>query len=746
MLHIVYERIRTVLSSLVCLPVVCLACIAEVPSVFAQTATPESRDATTSDASNLEEVVVTARRRSENLQEVPEAITFFSAREIEAARIQKFGDFAAMTPNFEFFPTSSPGVFQMSIRGISQANEGEPPIVMVVDGVTLPFENSFTLPLFDIQSIEVLKGPQGALYGQNAIGGAVVVTTRQPTNNYEGRVTASYGAFGENEVTTIFSGPIVKDTLLFRVAAFRHEFDGDFNYVYAPTDLQNYLHDDLVRIDLKFLTSDIFTADFAADYGTTLSGAGPLVPVTYSPQSGIPNVPTASLNSQLVLGVPNQDWHTHTSRRTMDGSLRLVWKLGFADLTSVTAGTQLNENNIQDLDVSHIPFVQLTGQPQYVGAFTEELRLTSPNEQKLRWTAGVFEQRVHYHQTNFVYANLAILTTGSTNPANAMYIPLSILEQNENLNAYAAFVQANYDIVPHLELTLAGRYDHDPRSQVSGPPDNLGGYEQRTFNNFQPKASLSYKPSPQQTYYGTFSKGFRPGGFNATPTPETQPVFDAETTTNYELGSKFDFLEQRATLSLAGYYTIYKNQQLTLVQVTAAGATQNIFTVQKSIIKGVELEAQARPITGLELGLGFGAQDAKIKQFGNSLTGSNFNPDAYVGNNVPLQSKYTINASAQYTHAVIDGVQGFIRVDASRKGTLYWYADNQITRPPFTLANAKVGIRRDSWEVNIFGSNIFNKTYDSQYFDNKFVGAPGGFNFAYLADDRRFGVEGTYRF
>jgi len=700
----------------------------------------------TPDASDLGEVVVTARRRSENLQDVPEAITFFGAREIEAARIQKFGDFAALTPNFEFFPTSSPGLFVMSIRGISQANEGEPPIVMVVDGVTLPYENTFTLPLFDIQSIEVLKGPQGALYGQNAIGGAVVVTTHQPTNSFEGRVTASYGAFGENEMTAILSGPLIRDKLLFRVAAFRHEFDGDFSYVYAPTDLQNYSHDDLVRIDLKFLASEVFTADFAADYGTTLSGVAPLVPVTYSPQSNIPNVSTAALNSQLILGAPNQDDHTHSSRRTTDGSVRLAWKLGFADLTSVTAGTQLHENYIQDLDVSHIPFLRLTGQPQYVGAFSEELRLTSPNEQRLRWTAGVFEQRVHYLQTTASVANFSLLAAGSTNPADAMYVPLSNLGQNEALDAYAAFIQANYDIVRDLELTLAGRYDHDPRSQISGPPGHLDEYEQRTFDNFQPKVSVSYKPSPQQTYYTTYSKGFRPGGFNASPTPDTQPLYEAETTTNYEVGSNFDFLEQRSTVSLSGYYTVYRNQQLSLVQVTASGVAEDIFTVEKSIIKGVELETQERPITGLELGLGIGAQDAKIKEFGNSLTGSSFSPAAYVGNNVPLQSRYTVNASTQYTRALVDDVQGFIRTDVSCKGTLYWYADNQISRPPFHVVNAKVGVRRESWEANIFGSNIFNKTYDALYFDSKFVGAPGGFNFAYLADDRRFGVEGTYRF
>jgi len=153
-----------------------------------------------------------------------------STQQIEDARIQKFGDFTAMTPNFEMFTTSSPGVFQMSIRGISQANEGDAPIVMVVDGVTLPYPNSFTLPLFDIKSIEVLKGPQGALYGQNAIGGAVVINTMQPTNRLEARGTVSWGKDNDNQQIGVISGPLIADTLLFRLAGFHHNFDGDARY------------------------------------------------------------------------------------------------------------------------------------------------------------------------------------------------------------------------------------------------------------------------------------------------------------------------------------------------------------------------------------------------------------------------------------------------------------------------------------------------------------------------------------
>lgn len=699
--------------------------------------------AAATDADDTQDILVTARRRSESLQSVPEAITAFSARKIEDAHIEKFSDFAAMTPNFEFFPSASPGNFQMSIRGISQAGGagGDAPVVMVVDGVTLPYPNSFTFPLVDIESIQVLKGPQGALYGQNAIGGAVVITTQQPTNEFHGRVTGSYGKGNEYKLTGVLSGPIVKDKLLFRVSALRHSFEGDVRYAYAPREYSNYLRDNFVKADLKYLLSDNFTADLSVDYGTTFSGGQPLSPTTFSQGSGIPGVTTDALNSQLVLNRPNADYHTRTRRRSLDGSLRLRWKTDFAELSSVTAGTVLHENNRQDLDVSHIPFVRLVDQPVHIRAFSQELRLNSPSDQKLRWTVIGFMSKVHRSIPDAIDGNLTLLTGGGANPADALYVPLASSDADQRLNSYAGSVQLNYDILPTLELTVAGRYDHDPRSQVSS-----GVRLARTFNRFQPKASISFKPTTRQTYYFTYAEGFRPGGFNPGVSAAVQPAFDPEKTSTFEIGSKFRFLDGKLTLALAAYTTKYVNQQLTLVQVTATSANQSIFTVKSDRIKGIELEATAQPVPGLELSFGGGLQDGKIKEFGTSLSGAAFDPASYEGNKVPLQSKYTMNAAAQYTHVISGDVEAFARGDLIRKGRLYWYADNKVSRAPFNLVNLKVGLRNGRWELNAYGSNIFNKRYNSLYFDNTFVGAPGGFDFAGLASLSRYGVELSFRF
>jgi iron complex outermembrane receptor protein len=724
-------------------------CLVLLPVVSSAAASEASAQATSREGASpaLEEVVVTSRRRSESLMSVPESITAFTATEIEDARIRKFGDFAALTPNFEMFPTSSPGVFQMSIRGISQANYGEAPVSMVVDGVTLPVPNSFTMPLFDVERIEVLKGPQGALYGQNAIGGAVVVTTKQPTNEFQGRVTVGYGKGDESKLIGVLTGPIVEDRLLFRAAGSYSDFEGDVRYTYEPRDYQNYLEDGGARFDLKFLATDTFTADLSLSYSKTESGSGPLVPRTPSPASGIPNVPTDELNDQLVLGVPNQNYHTHTERTSKDGSLKLTWDTDFGEVTSISAGTILDENNLQDLEVSNIPFVRLTAQPQDVDAYSQEIRFTSPSDRKLRWIVGGFLQHVDRELGQEVEANLTLLTVGDRDPANAVYIPISSQVRDQELESYAAFAQVNYDILPELELTFAARYDDAPRSQVT---TNFGVKEielERTFRKFQPKASLSYKPTADQTYYFTYAEGFRPGGFNGNAaTSIVTPVFDAEETTTYEVGAKFTLFDQRATLSMAAYITEYNNQQLTLVQVTPTSATQDIFTVKESEIKGLELEARARLIEGLDISLGIGLQEGEIKEFGESLSSSGFDPSEFVGNDVPLLADYTVTASIQYSRAIAEGLDLFLRGNVNRKGELYWYADNRVKRSPYSLVNASAGLRGDRWEVTLYGSNITDEKYDTFYFDNLFVGAPGGFDFAYQGELSRYGIEVTYRF
>ncbi|HEV7714418.1 MAG TPA: TonB-dependent receptor plug domain-containing protein, partial [Steroidobacteraceae bacterium] len=187
----------------------------------------ESRQPSATAATPLSEVLVTARRREERLLDVPDSLTVLDRTTFDNAHVTSVKDLALRVPNVSMVESQQPGVSQMNVRGVCQAHNGEPPVAVVIDGVQLTHAYQITQSLFDVERIEVLKGPQGAVYGRNAIGGAINITTRPPTNELQGLVTAGLGSNAEYTGAGSLSGPLVPDKLLFRLAADYRDFAGD---------------------------------------------------------------------------------------------------------------------------------------------------------------------------------------------------------------------------------------------------------------------------------------------------------------------------------------------------------------------------------------------------------------------------------------------------------------------------------------------------------------------------------------
>jgi len=228
-----------------------VATIATMPA-WAQEASSE----TAAHSGEVEQIVVTARKREERVQDVPDSISVFTAAALEATRIDNVKDVALRVPNLSIVEAQQPGVALLTIRGVGQARNGEPPIAVVVDGVQLSNAYQITQDLFDIERIEVLKGPQGAVYGRNAIGGAINITTKQPTNDFEGFIQGSYGTGQDWRLSAAISGPIVPDKLLFRLAGSLRDFDGDIESVNAPRSKEaNWAQDKNIRGSLLFTPS-----------------------------------------------------------------------------------------------------------------------------------------------------------------------------------------------------------------------------------------------------------------------------------------------------------------------------------------------------------------------------------------------------------------------------------------------------------------------------------------------------------
>src|SRR5262245_16417187 len=289
-----------------------LLCVSTVPEVRAAQAGGES--------ASLEEIIVTARRRDETSLNVPMAVNAFTAADIARAGIERPGDFISLTPNMTLVQTQNQGTSFVVVRGISQARNSEPSVAVIIDGVAMANPSQFNQELFDVESIQVLKGPQGGIYGRNAIGGAILITSRQPTDEFEGRVSAGYDSGPGYRVGATLSGP-VSNTVKFRVSASYQDTDGYIPNPYLHEDADPY-EDLSARALLLWEPSDGFRADLRAYISDV------------STQALYFNITESVNDTHLPVRVNNRG----VNDRDMYGaSLKLDWSGTWGSITSVTA-------------------------------------------------------------------------------------------------------------------------------------------------------------------------------------------------------------------------------------------------------------------------------------------------------------------------------------------------------------------------------------------------------------------------
>ncbi len=653
----------------------------------------------------FEEIVVTSRKRAESLQDVPDAIATFSAQNIEEAGVATVKDFVSFVPNLTLIQAQNQGTVNINIRGIGQVRNGEPPIAMVIDGVQIASPNQITQELYDIERIEVLKGPQGALYGRNAIGGAINIITRQPTNEYEHflRVTAANGF--DIKVQGGSSGPIVEDKLLYRIAGSYQDFDGVINNVTLDKDV-DFLEDKNVRGRLLFLPTDNLTFDLRLSYSKFDGGASWYIPLPDS-QSNNTRIPVEA----NVLGTGD--------RELQEYALKIDYDAGFATFTSISAYSSTEETFFEDLDWLAAPGLA-AGQALDVEAISQEFRVTSASDQRLRWMFGAY-----YIETDrLIDTELFLDLDGS-------YAPIANPVDDGKGKAIAGFGQLSYDVTDTLEATVALRYDRDKRRQTSLTLDITS---EESFSAWQPKFSLAYKATEDALIYATVGRGFRSGGFNQ-GTSAFNPLYGAETNWNYEFGFKTSWLANRLQVNGALFWTDFKNQHVFLLDATTVA--QGIVNIDKTRIKGVELEVRARPLPGLDLFAAAGLMDAKIRDFdGTGL---------YDGNQSPLTNEWSYSMGAQYAHELGNGYALVTRVDYNAKGDLVWHVDNADRQKSHHIVDARISLESgDTWRVTAFAKNLFNTRYTEEFFAREFIGTAT--DIRWPNTPRRYGVEISTRF
>uniref|UniRef100_UPI00261D92B2 TonB-dependent receptor domain-containing protein n=1 Tax=Asticcacaulis sp. TaxID=1872648 RepID=UPI00261D92B2 len=377
-----------------------------------------------------------------------------------------------------------------------------------------------------------------------------------------------------------------------------------------------------------------------------------------------------------------------------------------------------------DLDFSSAKAVG-QGQDLDVEMLSQELRLTSPNDQAFRWIAGAY-----YLHTNRDLTTTVFLDNNGTIPG---FTPLFVFGDESNSNdAYAVFGQGAFDVTEKLELSGALRFDSDQREQTDLLRNNA--VREKTFKKWQPKVTAKYKWTDAVMTYATFSTGFRSGGYNA---PTVNPaIFAKETTTNYEAGFKATMADGRVVLNGSAFRTRLKNAQIFKVDLVAGA--QIIDNIRSANLTGLELEMQARLALGWDLFGGIGLTDSEIKNFNGTAI--------YKGNQLPNNTKFALNAGSQYSFDITDSVGGLLRFDIDHRGKQYYTADNIDFRKSITLIDLRAGVTYENWSLTAYVKNLTDKQYFSEYADAFWSGSATGQDLGQLSRPRSYGVTAKAKF
>jgi len=683
------------------------ACLFAGTAAVAQDAAADTAAAAAADGNDI---VVTARQRSESLQQVPDSVTAFSAKAIEEAGIRSIDDVTSLMPNISLVDSQDAGTVAISIRGIGQVRNGEAPVALVIDGVQMTSTDMIKQALFDLEQIEVLKGPQGALYGRNAIGGAINITTRRPTNALQGRVSLDYANGDDRRLSGSLSGALVPDLVLFRIAADYRKFDGVFRNVTLNRKV-DFLEDVNLRGRLLITPTDRLTIDLRGAYGDLKAGASYYIPLP----DGQPNNTTVPIQAD-VLG--------RSPRTVKDGSVKIDYAFDPFTFSSISAFNKTKIDLSEDLEWFPQSILGATQLRRYE-SFTQEFRLSSPSDQPLRWTAGAYLLDAKRSVDTVVL--ISPDPTASGLPLSA-YIQLPAARATEDILTKALYGQINYNVTDALELTGALRYDHDKREQtnrlVPGPK------RKASFDEWQPKVSVKYSFSRDNMVYATAARGFRSGGFNP-PNAVFPAIYNPEVADTLEIGSKNSLLDRKLTLNAAAFYMKYKDQQVFILNV----ADQGIVNVDKTDIYGFELEAQARPVRNLQIGASLGFIDTKIKDFDGTAR--------FRGNKVPLTYRWSTTVFGQYKIPV--GDNGIVaRVDYSGKSGNYWHIDNADKQDAVHLVNARLTWDAGAYSVALYATNLLKERYTEEFFAKEF--SAGASDIRYPGQPRRCGVSATLTF
>ncbi len=630
----------------------------------------------------LDTITVSANKQEENVQDIPFSITVLSQIDLEDKKIESISNIVDYVPNVSTFDWGMGGFNNITSRGLSAPSFSwfTTSMGMYIDGVPALGSFGYTTNILDVERIEILRGPQGTLYGKNTETGVINIVTKKAGNQFRGKVALEGGGLLSAESgdkltkggSLSLSGPIVADKLFLGLVGMYNHKDGftDYQTVGGTGHEQDNAYG---RAKLRWSPNDQLDITLLASLlSQKIDGYKMNLAKNGAAFFRIPQPEYRRIYSDLK---GSQDMNIDTQ------SLNVAYKINNKmTLTSITSRRNSDFEGTSDNDFTPLPLSHGKQDSKYE-KISQELRLDRASD-TLNWVIGV------YYDTDDIKRNL-VISSIIPQMAGASLTKLSG-------DAYAIFGQAGYSLTDSFKVIAGLRYE---KQEMKLTGNRRAGSLDDSWQNVSPKLSLEYTIASDVMTYLTVSQGFRSGGFNELAQDPNYFSYDDETLWSYELGMKGLFLDKRLMINAAVFYMDVNDLQVaerinlnTLWNTNAAEA----------ISKGVELEATANISDSLTLNLGFGYTDIEFEDYSDAQGN-------YDGNKKPFAPEYSCNLGLQYR-----GATGFFaRADIIGYGKMFADKANMYARDAYQVVNAKIGYETEHVTVYLYGKNIFNEEYDS---------------------------------
>jgi len=743
-------------------------------AAYAQDAHAQSGAQDAQPTSSVEDIIVTARRTEESAQKTPLALTAFSGETLERTGAQQVTDLQGAVPNLNLVQgRGSSNSTNIYIRGVGQPDAlqtFDPAVGVYVDDVYYSRIRGSQFDLLDLERVEILRGPQGTLYGKNTIGGAMKLVSRRPGQEFRARASAAYGDYDLMEIQGAVSGPVT-DTLALGLSALHSERGG---YVVDPVTGAEYndKNTSAARASLAWDPTSTFRVDLNVDYskddaGMTVGQAQNTltnlfgVPVLVLPATA----PEYNFKTRTTPGLPNE-----TRLETWGTALRMKWDLSDAlTLKSITSYRELSTDDYIDFDATQLEVADAlvaVDQKQ----ISQELQLTY-NSGPLTAVGGFYylKENVDSHQESYnddLTKNLVFPLLG----LNGDYTFTRFIDDQLETTSKAAYVNVSYSLTDALRLSAGVRYTDEQKDYsrrtfvVSNAPALVSAYPfappTGNWEDTSIMLSADYQLSPDAMVYARYAQGFKSGGFNGRAnTPGESTKYEPETADTFEVGAKTQYWDNRLRLNLATFFTKYEDFQARVTGLETdpvSGVpvgTLSVINAGAMDIFGFEVEGVLAPVRGLMLDAQIGFLDADYKEFDDARFTKFGKSRAF--QDPAFSPKWTVRVGGQYEWALDGGSSVTVGGAAKYRSRMALAVDNTISntdtelpgmyQDAYWLYDARVvwSDAADRYSVGLYGQNLADEVYktDAQEFS-----AIGNIRTAYYGAPRTWMVKVTAKY